>query len=644
MNNNKSDLSVLFVDDEEKSLKYFEKIFSDDFHIITANDIDSAWDIVNDKSKKIAVVISDQKMPNGTGVELLNRIRNKYPGIIRILTTGYASLSDNIAAINQSHIFAYLAKPWDIEEVRNSINNALIEYETQNTLLSLGSSIAHEVRNPLAAISMALNQIKSFVHVKMEESGVVLNSEIVGMIHKMIDTSFNSIKRANNIIDITLDNIKGKEPDPANFTFLKASEIITNAANEYGYQDEKQKEKIILNIEDDFTFKGDETLVIYVLFNLIKNALYYLNEYPNSVITITSETGSDYNKIYVKDTGPGIPAGKIDYIFVSFVTSGKKGGTGLGLSFCKKTMSFFGGNITCKSVEKEFTEFTLTFPVLENEQPKVIDSSKINNKNVKILIVDDKENNLINLKNIIESRLQNVVINIAKNGKEAVRKSANNNYNLIFMDVNMPIMDGILATKKIREFDKEVIIIAYTSMASARAESIEAGCNDYIFKPADPELLIKTICKWNLIKYDFAVPKTDEEIKSILKDKRILIADDEKVNRFMISSYLTKVIGGVKTDEVMNGRDLVNKLTSPNNYDLIISDINMPGIDGMEATREIRKYQHDNNYKPIPIIAYSGESQKDSIIGVLNSGMDDYFIKGDKNDHLLEIILFWLDR
>ncbi len=162
--------------------------------------------------------------------------------------------------------------------------------------------------------------------------------------------------------------MSGIKPNPAFFTKLSIFHVINKAIREYGYKSEKEKRRIICSIskEDDFFFKGDENLMIYVIFNLLKNALYYSNTHPNLTITINSKTTAEedknHNHIYITDNGPGIAPNLLPHLFEDFMTSNKQGGTGLGLAFCKRVMTSFNGSISCSSKENEGTAFKLKFP------------------------------------------------------------------------------------------------------------------------------------------------------------------------------------------------------------------------------------------------------------------------------------------
>lgn len=204
---------------------------------------------------------------------------------------------------------------------------------------SLAGSIAHETRNPLSAIKAASEVVKSNLNEAME----------------FIDLISISSNRGLSMVDMILQNIRDEEIDKSAFISLSIASITHSAIKEFVFESEEQKELVNFDLENDFIFKGDETLMIFVLFNLLKNSLYY-----KAKINIWLD--GDKKCLYFKDNGVGIPADKLESIFDSFFTSNKKGGTGLGLPFCKRVMKAFSGDISCKSVEGEGVEFCLKFP------------------------------------------------------------------------------------------------------------------------------------------------------------------------------------------------------------------------------------------------------------------------------------------
>ncbi len=123
-----SEYAILYVDDEAMSLKYFEKGFSEDFRIFTASNADDAWEILNRHPGEIGLLMSDQRMPGQTGVQLLEKVRLNFPHIVRILVTAYSDVESAVAGINASAIYKYVGKPWDVTDLRLTLLRALEYY------------------------------------------------------------------------------------------------------------------------------------------------------------------------------------------------------------------------------------------------------------------------------------------------------------------------------------------------------------------------------------------------------------------------------------------------------------------------------------------------------------------------------------
>jgi signal transduction histidine kinase len=133
--------------------------------------------------------------------------------------------------------------------------------------------------------------------------------------------------------------------------------VVKKALKQFSYQNQQDRDLASYNLNKDFIFRGDENMMIFVIYNLLKNALHYQVK-----IEIRTEVKSSGNYLYFKDYGPGIEKDKLELIFESFFTSGKKDGTGLGLPFCRRIMRAFDGEIICKSELGKGTEFEMKFP------------------------------------------------------------------------------------------------------------------------------------------------------------------------------------------------------------------------------------------------------------------------------------------
>ncbi|MFT5703949.1 MAG: signal transduction histidine kinase [Rickettsiales bacterium] len=220
--------------------------------------------------------------------------------------------------------------------------NFITNLQQINQLKSLAGSIAHETRNPLSAINSACEIVRKNLEEAMEFLDLMSSSSSKGLV----------------ISEIILNNIKTGEIDKSKFVNLSISETVDEAIAKYIFEGEKEISLLNIDLKDDFNFLGDETLMSFAILNLLKNALFYKAKIE---IWLNSKT----NSLHFKDYGVGIPKDKLPHIFDDFFTSNKKGGTGLGLPFCKRVMTAFGGDIFVKSELGKWTEFELKFPNLD---------------------------------------------------------------------------------------------------------------------------------------------------------------------------------------------------------------------------------------------------------------------------------------
>ena len=378
---------ILFVDDEEKTLKYFSRIFSNDFRILTSTNVENAKQIIDQKADEIAILITDQRMPKRKGVDLLKFTRENYPHIVRLLTTAYTDLDSAIEAVNAGEIYRYITKPWNIDKLNDHLVDAMNLYlarEQERNLLAskrqamyqLAGNIAHELRTPLLSILAAAkgtgNYMPVLVDAYRKARQLGRESEPIREIHlDTLSDSLNNItteaSHSLTIIDMLLMNIRGMEIDPEAYSILSMRDCINESLDRYPFRD-SQKELIEVSGSEDFRFKGVRQLMVHVFYNLIKNALYAIAcKGGNGSITISIRNGDEVNNVYFKDTGPGINPAVLPYIFDNFYSARSEhseGNIGIGLSFCKNVLMHFDAGIECISEEGLYTEFILSFPVL----------------------------------------------------------------------------------------------------------------------------------------------------------------------------------------------------------------------------------------------------------------------------------------
>jgi len=259
---------------------------------------------------------------------------------------------------------------------------------------------------------------------------------------------------------------------------------------------------------DDFIIKTDKHRFKQIFINLIGNSLKFTH---NGFIKFGYSF--EYNNIIkftVVDSGVGIPDDKLDYVFERFTqinndTQSVESGTGLGLAITKSLVELLNGTIGVSSRLNSGTVFTIKFEhenyCLINSKIDDVDLTKkafyeIEYANKTILIAEDTELNYLLLENFLRAKKANILW--AKNGQEAVEMCKGHNVDIVLMDIKMPLMDGLQATNEIRKFKKDLPIIAQTAYAivGEKEMCLDAGCNDYIAKPIDPESFFNVIEKF----------------------------------------------------------------------------------------------------------------------------------------------------
>lgn len=582
--------------------------------------------------------------------------------LIAFVPNWFMFLVDLLAGVACAYVFAVLTPPYvELQPQFNvplyslvlfftiaagylfsySNRQGLRAQERNKALQALAGGITHEMRNPLGQIRFNLDSIQRELPVYHpgNPSGLLADLSL-DRLYKLIAQGQIAVTRGIQVIEMILNEVRDEPVDQRSLAYLSAAATTRKAIEEYGYESDAERSKVNLEASEDFTFRVDETMYVFVLFNLIMNALYFLRTYPESSITIRLKRGVTSNVIYVRDTGPGIARENLSKLFDPFFTIGRKGGTGLGLAYCKRAMHAFGGDIRCESVKGEYTEFILTFPIVEERDVaeytgKFLDSNKPFFEGKRILLVDDDNVCRLIFRKSLETL--NPVIEEAGNGQQALDLLMSKRFDLVVMDLNMPVMDGYRAAESIRsgKAGKQaqlLPIVAYTSEPSymVRGSIERVGMQSLITKPATLFDLVNSLAV--CLKREPAEMKPDE-----LSERAILVVDDSAVNRLAVKLALEK--HGYAVSEASHGEEALASLRNAH-FDLVLMDIQMPGIDGLEATKLIRESK--NGGLRVPIIGLSGDSDKDLIRRANLAGMNDFLLKPVDNTELLEKIAQWI--
>lgn len=499
-------------------------------------------------------------------------------------------------------ILAFLemqAKEDDNEINKRLFKNLILQYsdaerklvelnQLKNKFLGIAS---HDLRNPISSI-------KGFSEILLNEEeddmGTLTKKqrEIVTTINRI---SKDLLSLLNNLLDISVIesgnlriNIKECSINSLLRERLKINRVIA----------EKKSITIKENMESMPNALFDPERISQVIDNLISNAIKFSP--LGSTIYVTLLTKNGKAQIKIKDEGPGIQKEDQDKLFDEFQkigtkTTGGEKSTGLGLSIAKKIIDAHSGKIKVSSKPGHGSEFMFTLPLSRTFN---INEQKV----IRILAADNLQDVITLLKNYLKP--PGFEIDAAENGKIACDKAMKEDYDIIFMDIKMPVMDGNTATREIRKWEKETgksatPIIALTSLDFINdiKRCLAAGCNDHITKPIDKDVLVNKILEYTKKRE----PVDPEESELDYKDLSLtlLYVEDDIDNQQLIKSYLNKT--NCKYEVAENGKIAFDKFVS-SKYDLVLMDVEMPVMDGYTAREEMRKWERDNNFVPTPII------------------------------------------
>ncbi len=598
-------------------------------HFEVFPEISDEWKIIYERSMQGSVEIKEEDIwrPAGWNYDQYLRWETR-PWFLHEGTIG------GIMIMNQ-----------DITEIslqREELKSAKMQAEQANIAKSeFLASMSHEIRTPLNGVIGFTDLIlKTKLNETQEQYLNIVNQSgnaLLSIINDILD--FSKIEAGRLELEIEKCDLY---------------EMGSQSADMISYQIKNKELEMLLNISTELPrfIYTDSVRLKQVLINLLSNASKFtekgeielkiepLTDPKQKIITIRFE---------VRDTGMGIRKDKQKQIFQAFTqedgsVTRKFGGTGLGLTISNKLLALMGSRLQLVSSPGKGSRFffDVSLTCEEGEQHIWRNLSQIK----KVMVVDDNENNRLIVTQML--LLENIHTTQARNGMEALQfLEEGEKFDVILMDYNMPVMDGLETIRKIREnyyaSPEEQPIMLLSS--SADHEKVTQTCkelkvNSRLIKPIKMQDLYKSLSR--LVK-QFDEQMEDSEIEittSSLKKLRVMIAEDGEVNMLLARIIIQRIAPNAEIIEVNDGTEAVNacKEKMP---DIILMDIQMPEMNGYEATRKIRELPSEIH---VPIIAITAGNVKGEREKSIAAGMDDFIAKPIVEATVAGVFNKWLSK
>ncbi len=518
-----SSMHILFVDDEPDlevlvRQRFRKHVKEGNFQLSFANNGAEALRKLSE-DQSIGIVVTDINMPVMDGLTFLNELKSIQRPTRAIVASAYGDMGNIRTAMNRG-AYDFVTKPIDFGDLETTLQKTISDLQQLIEGMEAKENLNQAMEEREIALQSAAFK-QQFLANMSHEIRTPLNA-VVGMTNLLLDKGpredqlryLNAMRQASrNLLNIINDILDISKIEAGKILLeeidFDLAETVDGVYQTLHLRAEEKKLKLVYAIADDVPkwIKGDPTRLTQILINLTGNAIKFTPEEGTVTIRVTKESGTDpvWIKFEVEDTGIGIAADQIHKIFESFSqenseTTRKFGGTGLGLTISKQLVELQGGSLQVKSTKGVGTIFWFMIPYAIGQavEKKDMHDTETKLRPITVLLAEDQPMNQMVAIDTLESMFEGITIDVANNGQEAVDKATQQKYDLIFMDVHMPVKDGYTATKEIRmegSLNSKTPILALTANAVREEidKCLESGMNRHLAKPFEPEKLKQTV-------------------------------------------------------------------------------------------------------------------------------------------------------
>lgn len=681
INKEERTFSILIVDDDPVNRQVLANhLTPKGYQLTQAIGGQQALNIIEKESENLPpgqrpfdLVLLDVMMPKVDGYQVCQKVRETYsvnelPIIFLTAKNQVADLVESFSAGGND----YLTKPISKYELLSRV-------ETHLKLLDINRDLERQVKERTLELEHAMEAKSDFLAKMSHEIRTPMNA-IIGLSHITLKTELD--KNQRDLLEKTQDAshaLLGLINDVLDFSKIEAGKmgvecipmtidsVIRKANNICALRAHAKELELVVQVHKNVPeqIKSDPVRLQQILVNLIGNAIKFteqghihievklVDSDRMPVITHPIYNNEiDINNLHmlefsVSDTGIGINKESIEQLFKSFSQADssitrKYGGSGLGLSICKELAALMGGDIWVESEEGKGSQFsfTIAFEALENsifapQNVHLMDE-------LKILVVDDNPICLDIISDALSEYNCNVsMTNDAVSALQLLKEKnlAGNPFDIVITDWKMPDVDGIEFAKIINQEPdyyhvKAVLMVTAFDKNKAIPMAQSAGIDGFIEKPVTPTLLLESIL--NVLKLTPEPSINHLDVSKVdYSNKHILLVEDNELNQQVVLGFLEET--KVNIDIASNGKVALEKLANKA-YDLVFMDVQMPIMDGITATQEIRIQEQ---FKDLPIIAMTAHVVPEELNKCFDAGMNEYFTKPIDPKALISLLAKW---